>query len=72
MIRKTTITHCRPTHGTVRKSQRTITVTRHQEDNYSKATSSFFPTKTTAKLERTLRTAQQTKDQTQNPHKQCD
>ena len=32
--------HCRPTHGTVRKSHRTITTTRHQEDKkQSKATS---------------------------------
>ena len=28
-----TITHCRPTHDTVRKSDRTLTATRHQEHN---------------------------------------
>ena len=37
----TTITHCRPIHDTVRKSQRTITVTRHIKD-IKKATSSLF------------------------------
>ena len=30
---KTTRTHCRPTHGTVKKSHRTLTVTRHEECN---------------------------------------
>ena len=30
IVRNTTTTHCRPTHGTVRKSHRTLTVTRHQ------------------------------------------
>ena len=29
----TTITHCRSTNGTVRKSHRTLTLTRHQEDS---------------------------------------
>ena len=28
-----TIAHCRPTHCTARKSHRSLTVTRHQEDN---------------------------------------
>ena len=28
-----TITHCRPTHGTARKSHRTLTDTRYQEEN---------------------------------------
>ena len=37
---------------TVRKSHRTLTVTSHQEDNLSKATSSLFPIKMIAKLER--------------------
>ena len=32
--------HCRPTHGTVRTSHIMFTVTRHTEDNKSKATSS--------------------------------
>ena len=27
--------HCRPTDGTVRKSNRKITITRHQEDKQS-------------------------------------
>ena len=48
----TTITHCRPTHGTVRKSHTTLTVTRHQEGNSSKATNSLLPIKMIAKLER--------------------
>ena len=30
----TTITHCRQTHGTVSKSHWTLTVTRHQENNF--------------------------------------
>ena len=30
----TTITHCRPTHGTMRKCHRTLTVTRHQPSLY--------------------------------------
>ena len=43
----TTITHCRPTHGTVQMSHRSITVTRQQESNQT----SLF--KMIAKLERT-------------------
>ena len=39
----TTITNCRQTHGTARKSHETIT--RHHEDKLSKATSSFFTIK---------------------------
>ena len=38
----TTITHWRPTHGTVRKSFIVLTVTRYQQGNYNKATSSLF------------------------------
>ena len=38
----TTITHCRPTHDTVRKSHKTFTVTIHPKDNNSKATISLF------------------------------
>ena len=45
----TTITNCRQTHGTARK--RHTTITRHQEDRLSKATSSLFPIKMIAKLE---------------------
>ena len=37
------------THGTARKSYKTIS--RHQEDNLSKATSSLFPFKMIAKLQ---------------------
>ena len=40
---------CRPTQITVRKRHTTLTVTRHQEDKQSKATSSLF--KIIAKLE---------------------
>ena len=36
----TTITHCRPTHDTVSKSNRTIKVSRHQECKQSEVTSS--------------------------------
>ena len=63
----TTITHCRPTHGNVRKIYKTIT--KHQEDKQSKATSYFslFPIKMIAKLERTRSNVHQNMDQTQNP-----
>ena len=47
----TTITNCRQPLGTARKSRSTIT--RHQEDKLSKATSSLFPIKMIAILERT-------------------
>ena len=50
----TTITHYLPTYGITRKSHRTQTVTRHQEDNEIKAINSLFPVKMIAKLERTL------------------
>ena len=40
-----------------RKSNRTLTVTRHKKDNLRKATSSLYPIKMIAKLERTLCTA---------------
>ena len=42
-------THRRPPHGTVRK--RHSTITRHQEDKLSKATSSLFPIRIIAILE---------------------
>ena len=45
----TTITNCRQTHGTARKSHTTIT--RHQEDKLSKAARFLLPIKTIAKLE---------------------
>ena len=60
-----TVTHCRPTHGTIRKSH--ITNTRHQEDKKSKATSSLFLIKMIAELERTQSNVQQNMEQTQNP-----
>ena len=44
----TTITNCRQPRGTARKS--CSTVTRHQEDKLSKATSSLFPIKSFACL----------------------
>ena len=47
------ITHRRPTHGTSGQSHRTLTGTRHQEDNLSKATSSLFLVEMIAKLENT-------------------
>ena len=49
-----TITQCRPTRDNVRKSHRTLTVTRHQEDNLSKATRSLFLFKMISKLERII------------------
>ena len=47
----TTITNGRPTHDTVRKSHRTLTVTRHQEYSQSKETNSLFPIKMITKLD---------------------
>ena len=41
----TTVTNCRPTNGAAMKSQITLTVTKHQEGNQSKSTSSLFPVK---------------------------
>ena len=40
----TTIIHCRPTYGTIRKSHKALTVTIHQEDNKIKATNSLSST----------------------------
>ena len=54
----TTITHCRPTNDTVKKSHRSLKFTEHQEDNQSKASSPLFLMKMIAKLERTLNTKQ--------------
>ena len=68
MIRETTITHCKPTHGTVRKGHGTITITRHQKDRQSKASNSLFPIKMIAKLEKTQSNAQQKMEQTPKPH----
>ena len=63
-------THCRPTNGTVRKSGTTLTATRHQKDDTSKATtcSSLFLVKITGKLERTQSKANiKTKTNTEPP-----
>ena len=71
MIRKKNIiTHCRLTQGTLRKS--TLTATRHQEDNLSKASSSLslFPIKINAKLEGHGVLDNKTRTITQNQHKQ--
>ena len=65
MIRNTTITNRRQPHGTARKSR--STVTRHQEDKSSKATSSLFPIKMIAILEWTLSNVQQNIEQLQTP-----
>ena len=43
------------------------TITRHQEDKQSEATSSLFPIEMVAKLEWTQSNAQQNKDHFQNP-----
>ena len=48
----------------MRKSYRTITETRHQEDKQNKATSSLFPIMIIAKVESNV---QQNIEQTQNP-----
>ena len=66
MIKKnTTITNCRQTRGTARKSHTAIT--RHQEDKLNKATRCLFPIKLIAKLEWTYSNAQQNIEQLQNP-----
>ena len=44
-----------------------ITITRHQKDKQSKATSSLFPIEMTAKVEWTQSYAQQHIEQLQNP-----
>ena len=61
----TTITNRRQPHGTARKSH--STVTRHQEDKLSKATSSLFPIKMIAILEWTQSNVQQNIEQLQTP-----
>ena len=45
----------------------TSTITRHQEDKQSKATSSLFPVEVIEKLEWTQRNAQQNIEQLQTP-----
>ena len=65
MIRNTTITNCRQTHIIVRKSHTTIT--RHQKDKQSKATSSLFPIEMIAKLEWTQVNLQQNIEHLQSP-----
>ena len=62
----TTMTHCRPSHSTMRKSHISITVTRHQDDKQSKTNNSLFPIKMITKLERAQCTGQQHMEQTQN------
>ena len=56
--------HCRPTHGTIRKSNKTITITGYQKDNKSKPSNSLFPIKMTSKQERTQNIAVQSKENT--------
>ena len=58
-------TNCRQPCGTPRKSRSTIT--RHQEDKLSKATSSLFPIKMIAIQERTQSNVQQNIEQLQTP-----
>ena len=65
MIRKLTITNCRQPHGTARKSRSTIT--RHQEDKLSKATSSLFHIQMIAILEWTYSNVKQNIEQLQTP-----
>ena len=63
-----TITYYRPTHGILRKSQRTITAKWHLEHNISKATCSLFPSEMITNLERTTQsTAKPNKDLTLTP-----
>ena len=61
----TTITNRRQPCGIARKSRSTIT--RHQEDKLSKATSSLFPIKMIAILELTYSNVQQNIEQLQTP-----
>ena len=55
--------NCRQTRGVARKSH--TTVTRHQEDNQSKATSSLFPIEMIEKPEWTQSNTQQNIEQLQ-------
>ena len=70
----TTITHCRPTHGTVRKSHRTFTVTRYPQDNKGKEISSL-PLQDDCKTRKDTH-ASQNKDKHRTPEppppKQCE
>ena len=61
----TTITNCRQTHGTARKSHTAIT--RHQEDKLSKITSSLFPIKIFAKIEGSYSNVHQNIKELQTP-----
>ena len=63
MTGNATATHFSSTHDT--KRHRTLTFRWHQEKIKVK-----HPSETNAKLETTLSTVQQNKDQTQNSHKQ--
>ena len=65
MIRKYHNHKSQTPRGTARKSRSTIT--RHQEDNLSKATSSLFPIKMIAILERTQSNVKQNIEQLQTP-----
>ena len=67
IIRKYNNYTLQTTHGTVRKSHITITITRHQEDKQSKTTSSIFFIKMIAKLERTQSIIQQNMEPTPSP-----
>ena len=51
----------------MRKSYRTITETRHQEEKQNKATSSLFPIMMISKLEKIQSNVQQKMEQTQKP-----
>ena len=65
-----TITIYRSTFGTVRKSHRTFTVTRHLKDNKSKAISSLFFVNMIAKPERTQSNAYQNENEHRTPRSQ--
>ena len=65
MIRKYHNHKPQTARGTARKSRSTIT--RHQEDKLSKATSSLFPIKMIAILEWTQNNVQQNIEQLQTP-----
>ena len=65
MIRKYHYHKLQSNPVTARKSYTTIT--KHQEDKLSKATSCLFPIKMIAKLERTQSNTQQNIEQLQNP-----
>ena len=62
-----TITHCRPTHGTMRKSNRTMAKTKHQEDKQSKSNQLYLPHQDDYKTRKGTTQCKKHGTKTQNP-----